>query len=76
MSTNEGFGRHILLLGFNVTITKAKLISCLIKQMILIINMTSFLKISDNQAPPGKIFFKEEVTRSLLFAETNPNKII
>ena len=44
--------------------------------MILIINMTSFLKISDNQAPPGKIFFKEEVTRSLLFAETNPNKII
>ena len=74
MSTNEGFGRHILLLGFNVT--KAKLISCLIKQMILIINLTSFLKISDDQAAPGKIFFKEEVTRSLLFAETNPNKII
>ena len=74
MSTNEGFGRHILLLGFNVT--KPKLISCLINQMIFIINLTSFLKISDDQAAPGKIFFKEEVTRSLLFAETNPNKII
>ena len=44
--------------------------------MILIINLTSFLKISDDQAAPWKTFYKEEVTRSLLFAETNPNKII
>ena len=73
MSTNEGFGRHILLLRFNVT--KAELISCLLKQMILIINLKNLLKISDDQAAPGKIFL-EEVTTSVLSAETNPNKII
>ena len=72
MSTNEGFGRHILL-GFNVT--KAELISCLTKQMILIINLKNLLKISDDQAAPGKIFL-EEITTSVLSAETNPNKII
>ena len=73
MSTNEGFGRHILLLRHNVT--KAQLISCLMKQMILIINLKNLLKISDDQVAPGKIFFKE-VTISVLSAETNTNKII
>ena len=43
--------------------------------MILIINQKNLLKISDDQAAPGKIFFKE-VTISVLSAETNTNKII
>ena len=45
------------------------------KQMILIINLKNLLNISDDQAAPGMIFFKE-VARSVLSAETNPNKII